>query len=407
MKRSLIRGEEGSVLIQVGVGLIVLIAFSMFTFDYGVMWVSRRQAQNAADAGALAGAVALAFDQGAFDDDALKARQSALVVASAHNVWGEAPSADDNTLQTTYPVTCPDGTVTCLRVDVYRNTARGNPLPMFFGQLMGLSTQGVRATASGQAMVADASDCLKPFGIPDRWEDRHDESAPVDEDWTMGDEFETHYTKGPNKGEPLPIPDHYRAPTKSDPGTGFTLARDYGRQMTLKFGNPSDTAAPGNFMPIALPTWDGESTGGSDYEANISGCNGVPIKVGTTITTEPGAMVGPTAHGMDDLIDLDPSATWNESAKRVENSCAQATTPCAAVSPRIVAIPVFDTGAFHAGQMNGRTEIRIVNILGFFMERMDGNDVVGRFVNIPGLKIGSSSNISPEAAFMKVPLLVR
>ena len=48
--------ERGSILVQVGVAIIVLIAFTAFVADYGLMWVARRQAQNAADAGALAGA---------------------------------------------------------------------------------------------------------------------------------------------------------------------------------------------------------------------------------------------------------------------------------------------------------------------------------------------------------------
>jgi len=42
--------------------MIILIAFTAFIADYGLMWVGRRQAQNAADAGAMAGAIALAFD---------------------------------------------------------------------------------------------------------------------------------------------------------------------------------------------------------------------------------------------------------------------------------------------------------------------------------------------------------
>jgi uncharacterized membrane protein len=40
----------------------MLTALTAFVVDYGVLWVARRQAQNAADAGALAGATALAFD---------------------------------------------------------------------------------------------------------------------------------------------------------------------------------------------------------------------------------------------------------------------------------------------------------------------------------------------------------
>ncbi len=38
-------------LVQVAIALVGLIAFSAFVIDYGVMWVARRQAQNAADAG--------------------------------------------------------------------------------------------------------------------------------------------------------------------------------------------------------------------------------------------------------------------------------------------------------------------------------------------------------------------
>ena len=48
--------ERGAVLVHVAIGLIAFMAFSTFVVDYGVFWLSRRQAQNAADAGALAGA---------------------------------------------------------------------------------------------------------------------------------------------------------------------------------------------------------------------------------------------------------------------------------------------------------------------------------------------------------------
>ena len=61
------RAEEGAVFVQVGIALFVLMAFNVFVIDYGMMWVARGQAQNAADAGALAGAVARGFDD--FDSD--------------------------------------------------------------------------------------------------------------------------------------------------------------------------------------------------------------------------------------------------------------------------------------------------------------------------------------------------
>ena len=59
-----LRDDRGAIIIHVAFALLALIAFSAFVVDMGVMWVSRRQAQNAADAGALAGAVALMKDGG-------------------------------------------------------------------------------------------------------------------------------------------------------------------------------------------------------------------------------------------------------------------------------------------------------------------------------------------------------
>ena len=402
MRTTPLQSEDGAILMQVAVGIVVLITLTMFVFDYGVMWVARRQAQNAADAGALSGAVALALDANAADNGGEDALDSALTMAAANNVWGQAPNADANNLNGFYPVTCPDGTVTCLRVDVYRNAARGNALPMFFGRFVGLTAQGVRATAMAQAAVANASDCLRPWAIPDRWIDNHDETGVIDSEWTMDDRFETTVQSGRNRGQPLANPDQYVRP-------GFTL-QHVGTRMTLKFGNPSGSQpiAPGNYFPVALPTWDGESRGGSDYEENIAHCNGVPIAIDSEITSEPGAMVGPTSHGMDDLIALDPSATWDEATQSVQNSCAQSANPCATSSPRIVAIPVFDTEWFHQGQQTGRTQLRIVNILGFFIDRMQGQDVQGVFMRVPGVLVaGAGSNVNPNAAFMQVPLLVR
>ena len=47
---------------MVAVALLALLAFGAFVIDYGVMWVEPRPGQTSADAGALAGAIALAFD---------------------------------------------------------------------------------------------------------------------------------------------------------------------------------------------------------------------------------------------------------------------------------------------------------------------------------------------------------
>src|ERR1044071_8937254 len=83
--------ERGAILIQVGVAILVLSAFSMFIIDYGALWVSRHQAQNAADSGALAGAIALAFDDFADRSDTGPAKVAAQSFAKANGVFGESP----------------------------------------------------------------------------------------------------------------------------------------------------------------------------------------------------------------------------------------------------------------------------------------------------------------------------
>ena len=52
-------------------------------------------------------------------------------------------------------------------------------------------------------------------------------------------------------------------------------------------------------------------------------------------------------------------------------------------SPRLVAIPVFDPDAYNAGQMTGLHELVITKVLGFFVERMRGNEVICRITTYP------------------------
>src|SRR5689334_17438560 len=127
------RSERGAIALHVAIGLVVLIAFLTFVVDYGVMWVGRRQAQNAADAGALAGAIAMAFDANGWTDRSATgpARLAAQKLALSNGIWGAAPSVVMTTdvFFTGIPAAmCPpdvNGNTPCIRVDVYRNQARG------------------------------------------------------------------------------------------------------------------------------------------------------------------------------------------------------------------------------------------------------------------------------------------
>src|SRR3954466_15658335 len=111
------RNQQGAALIHMAIAMVALMAFSALVIDYGIFWVARRQAQNSADAGALAGAMALAFDNPTDFSASGPAKQNARAAALANVVWGVAPSVLDTDV--TFP-NCPDNAAdTCIKVDVY------------------------------------------------------------------------------------------------------------------------------------------------------------------------------------------------------------------------------------------------------------------------------------------------
>ncbi|HSG00952.1 MAG TPA: pilus assembly protein TadG-related protein, partial [Vicinamibacterales bacterium] len=187
-------------LIHVAFALLALLAFTTFVVDYGVLWVARRQAQNSADAGALAGAIAAAYDDPNDLTDTGPAKQNAYAATQNNIVFGQPPSVVISS-DITFP-TCPDGYGRCIRVDTYRTVARGNPLPMFFGQLIGLDNQDVRAMAMAQIVPGNTSECLKPWAVPDKWDERQ---TP---EWDATDTFDR-YDRDFNV---IPNPDVYIPP---------------------------------------------------------------------------------------------------------------------------------------------------------------------------------------------------
>src|SRR6059058_787111 len=60
--RRLAKEEDGFSLVFVGLGFMAFLGASMLAIDVGMLMTARNQAQNSADAGALAGATALVFN---------------------------------------------------------------------------------------------------------------------------------------------------------------------------------------------------------------------------------------------------------------------------------------------------------------------------------------------------------
>jgi hypothetical protein len=359
-------------LIFAGFGLVAFMSASMLALDVGMFMVARTQAQSAADAGALAGAMALYYDNWDDRSAAGPAVQNAITAATAEANSVMRQPASVVPADVTFPA------VDRVRVRVQRTVARGNPLLPFIAPIFGIDEVDLGAEATAQAAPANAMTCLKPFTIPDKWEERH---PPADE-----------FNIVDSKNKPLVNPDVYVA--SGEGSTGWDSYRDRGVQVIIKAGQGSQIA-PSYYYPYAM----GEDTGAAWYRENIAGCNNDIMEPGDLLRAEPGNMSGPTKQGIDDLIALDPHARWDDVNKRVVSTMHP--------SPRVVTIPVFDPVHYHTGKMNSsNADLKVADFIGIFIEGMQGNDVVARITPVSGLLKGDAGP-APSDTFPRAIVLVK
>lgn len=117
--------ERGAVLVIVAGMMVVMLAMAALAIDIGSFYQAQRQAQAAADAGALAGSDVLATDT-----------TGGTAVASAASSMASTNYPGASTPTVTEP------TPTSVKVTVNAST------PSFFGQLFGITHANVSATAS-------------------------------------------------------------------------------------------------------------------------------------------------------------------------------------------------------------------------------------------------------------------
>ena len=429
-------GERGAILIHVAISIIALLCFLAFVADYGMMWVARRQAQNAADAGALAGATELMFDLTRTD----AATQAAQVFAGQQNVvWGQQTAVGDIVVWP-LPHTCPasaGGGNACIRVDVMRGVpdAAGNnhtnTMPTYFGRLFGMNQQGVRATATAQVAAGNSVQCIKPWMVVDKWDDRSGTGTNT-AGWDQLDMFD-------------PGVDVYTKPGyRAMPGTSPPIPADIGLQLMLK--GDSEWSS-GWSMRVEL----GGGNGSATYLDEIRGCPDWVPEIGLyagqecndrpdqdfergCINVRPGVSQGPTVnHGVDYLVGLDSTAKWDDTLKKIVGGCTDAGN-CQSInpegndfSPRIIPLALFDPQACvdSSCQTGNNTVAQVTNIMGFFLEGtcdtvftsatmppwcgtggQPNKTVVGRIMNYPGQASRASGSAGPWS-FLRVLRLVQ
>jgi len=350
--------ERGVSLVFVALAMVVLLGMAALAIDVGMLYTAKGQAQNAADSGALAGAGTLILSP----DDATVATNEAETFAEQHqmikqqvDIW---PAEDVQVDLVNKRVT-----VTARRIN-----ARGNAVPTFFARVLSIDWVDVTATATAEVGPANTASCLKPWAIPDAFDDVN------------------------ANGVYDPLVDYYEPGVTSWGTTYRNSNMDFGAQLTLKVGSPGDAITPGQFFPIDLPIADSPDTGGDRYRENIYQCNGEIVEVGDYVVTENGNMVGPTNQGVQALVNLDPSAHWVDGVGIQDSAFPPGATP------RIGRVPMFHPG-FPPDP--GRQDLLVTNISGFFIESVQGNgNVTGRLV--PALGTGADG---PGALLQTVRLV--
>lgn len=351
--------ERGSVVVLGALILVVLAGMGTMAVDYGFLQHKRSQLQNAADAAALAGAAELVRTGGNMATATQTAVRFGQENLGDQDITPLAVRDEDVTFYKGDTLV-QAGSADAVEVTAGRSQARGNPVDMFLGGVLGWNTQDLSATARASLFCSDQTRCLKPFAPPAKftWNDACDANPK------------------------------YQGNGALDPQSACEMAsvvvlgygpQDLGTSIVLKLGDASDTVVPGHFNPVDYPPVNRGTpeTGAATYRLNIAGCTGsnnTIVSEGDELQVEPGNMVGPTRQGLDELFAADPGATWDDTAKAITGSAF----PDPMQSPRVALIPFYDPSR---PQNPGRNSIYVYQLGAVFIEDMDkSGNVTGRFL---------------------------
>lgn len=151
----------------------VLLGFAVLTIDVGVLFNTRADLQNAADAGALAATVILADDRS--DAGVAKARAAAIEVIQRHATLGGRPLNIDpadlvfgkvelDQIANQYKFTPTEVLPNGVHIDIIKSAGSANgAIPLFFASIFGRKTSDV--TASATAALAGTRDIAVVFDL--------------------------------------------------------------------------------------------------------------------------------------------------------------------------------------------------------------------------------------------------
>ncbi|MGD2069258.1 MAG: pilus assembly protein TadG-related protein, partial [Gemmatimonadota bacterium] len=231
--------EQGATLVLVALSMFLLLGMAALAVDMAAAFAWRTEAQRVADASALAGASAF-LDVPADVADA-PARERAYEYALAHTIKGDAVDSSEVTIQVVQDEML-------VRVGINRPN-----MPVWFARILGFASVDIGAVAAAQAAEAGSARCLKPFAVPDAWDDADDDDNG-DNVWQEGEEWV--WASDPADRYQQFDPDAADASGATGYGSDFRDGdADWGRALQLKAQDPSSEfdPAPGIFLPWRLP----------------------------------------------------------------------------------------------------------------------------------------------------------
>lgn len=365
------REQRGAGIALVALTMVALLAAVSLAVDVGMLVTARTEAQRVADASALAGAGILALEP----DNEGGARTEAINFALQNSVRGTAAVV----LPADVVVDLDSSTVA---VTVRRTAARGNPLGTFFARVFGANTVDITAYAKAKAEPVgptSGTNCLLPIMLPDRWLERPGVYPTAD------DSFDPEIQNPKNKDlDDDNVWDIYVPPTEGTQGNPSTGYDDSVIGATIeihKSGGGGGGMNPSWYFPwTPLDQEDQLVDGGpgaANYLDRFTVCMQSTYAPGDLVLTEPGAMVGPTNSGFDDIFNTDPEMYWNDSPTGPtapaggkgcpwRPSAADGDGACDYNSPRVRPMPMFDP---REAPDNGRKEVPLTNFGSVFVEQ--------------------------------------
>ena len=358
MNRNNSKKQEGFVLVVVAIVLVALVGFLALAVDIGVLYSARTSAQGIADAAALAGA--FTFINDTQSPQPQTASDNAVQAAINNSILGQPIAAADVNVNVDYA----NRRVT-VGVQSTQNT--------YFGRALGVQTEQVAVQAVAEAAkYSTGTPCTKPWFIPNTVMSAVDAcpACGANDVLISGGEV-----------------------------TAFAQSK-FGQEFRVTSQDPGNRLAPGQFYAIDLG-----KGGGSDYKDNIANCAPVYVRCLESYSVLTGNRVGPTQQGVNDLLGNPPTDSWR--------SVGQYQTPngLSDTSKAVVISPIWDTcgpsGFCPAGNFPTGTKVtlQIIGFAVFFLEGIQGSDVMGRLVNVSSC---SSSNTETGGTVLSLPLrLVR